>query len=210
MRFAEAARACASGEMGFAHFAAATERRWHWWARRLARSGIPAWLDEEDIKQDLLLEAWRALTRYNEAKAKSQTVAQFVEFAAKYRAKKQVHRARGDDRHLWTWGPARYEIPFSALGKETDEDDEAIAFDVPVDADQDRAAERREAVLALAREQDNLRDFFAIEAIAAANGDIDLAAQVLYGDLDARLLLRLPCERTARTIVGRVATRIAA
>ena len=70
--------------MTFRQFMGETDRRWQWWAKRLARSGIPAWLDAEDIRQELLVEAWRALKRYDPVKAKGQTPAQFTEFAAKY------------------------------------------------------------------------------------------------------------------------------
>lgn len=214
MHFVEAARACASGEITFRRFAFETDRRWNWWAKRLARSGIPAWIDLDDIRQELLLEVWRALSRYDPAKAKQKAkpeveVSQFVEFAAKYHAKKQVHRARGDDRHTWKWGPARFEIPLSALAREGEEED-AEAFDVPVEADQDRTVERREAVMQLAREQGSLRDFFGVQALAEANGDVDAAATMLWENLDIRLLCRLPSDSAARTIIGSLAARIAA
>ncbi len=207
MHFAEAARACVAGEMTFSCFVEETERRWQWWAKRLARAGIPLWLDAEDIRQDLLLEAWRAMKRFDGKKAKSVTPSQFVEVAAKNAAKKNVHRARGDDRHTWAWGAPRFDLAASTLVREGDEDAE---FEVPVEPEQGRARERREAVMALARQQESLRDFFAVQALAAAEGDIEHAAQLFYEDLDARLLCRLPSEHTARMVVGRVASRLAA
>ncbi len=207
MKFVDAARACATGTMTFRQFMSETDRRWQWWAKRLARSGIPAWLDAEDIRQELLVEAWRALRRYDSVKANGQTPAQFTEFAAKYHAKKQVHRARGDDRHTWAWGPARFEIPMSAFAREEDEED---IFDIPIDADQDRAVERKQTVMQLAREQGNLRDFFGVQALAEARGDVEEAARMLWEDLDMRLLCRLPSDNAARLIVGRLASSIAA
>lgn len=210
MNFVDAARACASGEISFKQFVDETDRRWQWWAKRFARSGIPAWLDIEDIRQDLLIEAWRALGRYDVAKAKGQTPAQWTEFAAKSHAKKAVHRARGDNRHTWEWGPARFDIPASAFVREGEDGELIDIFDVPVDPDQDRAVERKQMVLKLAREQSSLRDFFGVQALAEAEGDVDVAAELLWGDLDARLLCRLPSDHAARLVVGRLAARIAA
>lgn len=209
MKFVDAARACAAGTITFRQFMGETDRRWQWWAKRLARAGIPAWLDTEDIRQELLVEAWRALRRYDSEKAKGQSPAQFTEFAAKYHAKKQVHRARGDDRHTWEWGPAKFEIPMSAFSREGDEEENEV-FDIPIDADQDRAIERKQSMMILAREQGNLRDFFGVQALAEAQGDIEEAARMLWEDLDMRLLCRLPSDHAARLIVGRLASGIAA
>ncbi len=195
--------------MTFREFMSETDRRWEWWAKRLARAGIPSWLDVDDIRQDLLLEAWRAVQRYDAEKAKSATPGQFVEFAAKYHAKKEVHRARGDDRHTWAWGPPRFDIPASALTREGEDGDDDI-FDVPVDPDQDRALERRDTVMQLARQQANMRDFFGVQALAEARGDVDVAAELLWNDLDVRLFCRLPSDSTARMVVGRLAARLAA
>lgn len=209
MKFVEAARACVAGTMTFREFVRETDRRWEWWAKRLSRSGIPAWVDVEDIRQDLLIEAWRAVERYDVTKVNNGTPAQFVEFAAKNAAKKQVHRARGDDRHTWAWGAPRFDIPMSALVREGEDGDEDV-FDIPVDPDQERAVQRRDTVMALARQQANMRDFFGVQALAHARGDVDVAADLLWNDLDVRLFCRLPSDSTARTVVGRLAARLAA
>lgn len=210
MHFAEAARACVAGEIEFARFVEETDRRWQWWAKRLSRAGIPVWLDVEDIRQELLVEAWRAMKRFDGKKAKNVSESQWTERAAKEHAKKQVHRARGDDRHTWAWGPPRFDIPVSALLKDGADEDAASIFDVPVEPEQDRARERAEAVMQLARQQESMRDFFAVQALAAAEGDVEYAAKLFWEDLDARLLCRLPSDHTARMIVGRVAARLAA
>lgn len=210
MNFVDAARACVSGSISFAEFVEKTDRRWQWWAKRLARSGIPAWLDIEDIRQDLLLEAWRASNRFDVSKANTVLPSQFIEVAAKNRAKKQVHRARGDNRHTWEWGPAKFEIPASALVRENEDGDDVEIFDIPVEPDQDRDRERREAVMTYARKQETMRDFFGVQALAEAEGDIDHAAQLLWNNLDVRLFCRFPNDGTARMVVGRLAAKISA
>src|ERR1700676_3294716 len=80
----------------------------------LRRWKSPAWVDEEEIKQELMIGAWRCV--WNFEPTHGVTLTRYVAWNAMDYAKKKLHRMRGAklsgsaDRN-----PSRYEISFSTF-----------------------------------------------------------------------------------------------
>lgn len=186
MNLVDASSAHARGEIDFAEFERQTGKVWRWWAGRLSRRDVPSWLDEEDVRQELLIAAWAAATRWKEEKgAKPST---WIAQSAIRAARKSVMRARGVNRHTWRWDEAsRHDVATEDL-------------EVVVDAAQEDALLEREAVLDAFLEH-GPEAALVLRAVAAADGDPEAAAEALYEDKQARLLCRLGSPQQARRFV---------
>jgi DNA-directed RNA polymerase specialized sigma24 family protein len=186
MNLVQASHAHARGEIDFAEFAKHTGKLWSWWASRLSRRDVPSWLDEEDVRQELLVAAWRAADRWEESKgAKPAT---WIAQSAIRAARKSVMRARGVNRHTWRWDePARHDVAIEDL-------------ESSVDAEQENDLLGRGVLLSLAEEHGPIAALVA-RALAAADGDAEIAGLLLYEDSGVRLLCRFGNEAQAVKLV---------
>lgn len=220
MNLIQASQAHARGEIDFEQFERHTGKVWSWWARRLAgsfvpmskngkspprremtfgclrRSDVPPWFDEEDARQELLIAAWRAAGRWEEAKgAKPAT---WIAQSAIRAARKSVMRARGVNRHTWRWDePARHDVATEDL-------------EAHVDASQEDALMAREMTLAVLSEHGPIAAIV-VQALSESDGDPVIAGGLLYADPKLRLLCRLSNEaqghRLARQWIGALCAR---
>lgn len=196
MNLVQASQAHARGEMTFEEFERHTGKVWSWWAHRLARRDVPSWFDEDDVRQELLVAAWAAADRWEEDKgAKPAT---WIAQSAIRAARKSVMRARGVNRHTWRWDePARHDVATEDL-------------EARVDAVQEEGLLAREVMQTVAAEHGPIAAIVA-QALAQADGDAELAGELLYADPDVRLLCRLgnvaQGRRLARQWIGALCAR---
>lgn len=172
-------------------------------ARRLfQRWRLPAGVSVEDVEQEIRQAIWVALPQWDPTKA---TLHAYVTFSSHSRAKKWIHKQRNAlrrDGH----NPGRYEFAVSSLSREGDAGD--VELPEPcVEADQEDAAERAEALSAVVSVLAG-GDRFAAVALAAAGGSVDVAAELVYQDVGASVAMRLGSLPQARRKVADAAGRV--
>lgn len=195
----EAVRQMARPKADFAEFERKTGRLWTWWARRLVRRGVPPWLDADDVRQEILIEAWRSAGRWKGAGGAKPTT--WVAQSAIYVGRKAVMRARGVNRHAWRFD----DPPCFDIGV-----DDVECMAEPIDAEQEMELLAGAIVREVAREH-GLQAALVVQAVAACDGDLTMAATMVYDDRDARLLLRLgsfeAAKRAVRVTVEQISTK---
>lgn len=193
----EAARQIARPKANFEDFAAFDKKTgalWTWWARRLLRD-VPPWLDADDLRQELMIEAWCAAGRWREGKGSKPGA--WVAQAAIRRARKAVMRARGVNRHTWRFDePSMHDVGVDEI-------------EVRVDAEQESLLLGLELIQQVANEHGELAAIV-VQAVAANDSDIASAAKMIYDDSESRFLFKLGSEREARQVVRDTVRRIAA
>lgn len=201
--YADAVREYYAGRMEFGEFAKHTAPRWGFWARKLSKAWgrLPCWLAQEDLEQELLIEAWRHSKTYDPKKAEAGSYAQFS--AAKAVSKK-IHKARGVEQHRRS-GPSRFELTFSSLG-----DGESFpVFDAQDSSPQDGGLERAQCYAVLMDLcATSPKQRAVVRALERTQGSLHGAALYLYADLDARLACRLVNEEHAVSVINRVVSRL--
>ena len=112
------AREMWEGKKTFAQFWTDTTAHWQGLASMLMRRWrAPAWVEREEIEQELMLGAWVAMTKYEPEKdIKRGGPAAFIVWNAVDKAKKKLHKLRGANLHGNADGATgTWEVPFSHL-----------------------------------------------------------------------------------------------
>lgn len=188
-----------AGEQSFERFALATRKTWLNLAHHLLRRWRgPVSVDVEDLVQELLVACWRCLTRFDPKRGVS--IERYAIYNSVDKAKKWLHKRRGayrrDDK-----SPSRFELPFSTLGGQHDEDGDDYQSRLmdrlgSVEATQDSELVRRQTLASMASED-------LAFMIYQRCPDIERAAQNIVQNPLARLALRAPNISTARAVVER-------
>lgn len=199
---------------GAAEFdAVARSGRWERLAAFIVRRWkLPPWVSSDDVRQDLLVEAWKRIANFDPARGIAPE--RYVEWNAITYAKKRGHKARGSYRHRGADGaPSRHELAFSGMAREGDEDgavEERFAERTSVEPVQHDLAVRRQIVQRMEAACESPRELVSVRALGLAGGDIEEAARLLYDDIDARYELRLGSEHRAEQMVASVVRAVVA
>lgn len=195
--------ACAAlrdGRATFQQFYAATLESWRSLARYILRRWrTPAACSEEDVIQELLLGAWRAVPKYEEGRGP--TLAAFTVYAAVGDAKRWVHHQRGVSLH---GNPDRGVATFDVLCYDPVQDD-ATATRVAAQhhpSPETTTIARDQACRVVAKVAED-RDQYALAAVIVAAGDRAEAARLVWADPTVRRRCRLSSERAAVRFVSR-------
>lgn len=201
-RFGEALRELHDGRMTMADFFRQTDGAWRRMARYLLRRwSCPAWVDEDEVVQELQLGATLSVWCYSEYLARGKTLAEYVEWNAIDYAKKRLHQMRGAkrsgnaDAH-----PSRFETPLSCYSSW-----EWVEGLARIDAPQHRALEIKEAI---ERVCTSVRERHAIEAFLS-QGDVVRGACALFEDAEMRKVCGLVRPRDAGRLVASAAAALA-
>lgn len=189
---------CRTGETGFADFVKATMPYWRCVAGDLlSRWDAPAAVEEEDLVQELLLAAWRAIETADPAKG---DVRRRVVWCAVKTARRWLHRQRG------AYGFARCKRGADSSSRFPTPADwvDKVPEDRPGGAAQEQAAELMRS-MRLARTR---QDREVLEAFLRAPS-VDIVAEKLYGDPKKRMEMRFSSGNGARCSVRRTVNRIA-
>lgn len=193
MSMEEAASALARKEMDFREFEAKTGKLWSWWARRLVRD-IPPFIDDDDVRQELLIEAWRSSNRW--MKTGGAAPSTWIAQSALRAGRKAIMRARGVNRHTWRMDdPSRYDMATEDLEK-------------MVDAEQENALLEVEIIREVESEHGSLAAIV-VQAMMISEGDPEVAAKRIYDDPISRLLFRVTDEEQIAQVVAKTIQRIA-
>lgn len=205
------------GRKSFDSFARETDPRWRGIARSIMRRWrLPTWHGIEDVVQDLLLGAHRAIRKYDGTKGVS--LEGFVVWNAYDKAKKAAHKARGAVRsgNRADSNPSRFERNASSFGFSSDEGDGLSEAEswldslLAVDGDQEDRTNRREVATLLRSLCRSDAEHLVVEAIASL-GDISIAevAAAIYAEPDARAACRIDNEDHAVRVVRKTVVRLA-
>lgn len=196
-------QALRGGAMTFVQFERATRLEWYRLAAYLLRRWqAPAAAGLDDLVQEMLLEAWRVVGRYDPRRGVR--LDKYVTWNAVNVAKKWLHRQRRayklDDR-----SPSRHPLCLSSLDEDAPRRLEPVA-DCDVEEEADRT---RQIAVALSRLTDELdRELFL--RLVDARGDLDRAARAVSESAEARWMWRVEDEAGARRAIRRVLRRAAA
>lgn len=201
MKFDEAVASFRDGRMTAGDFFKETHATWKRMAGYLLRRWrAPAWVDEEEIVQELKIGATQSLWCYSACLARGRTLADYVEWNAIDYAKKKLHAMRGANRSgNADANPSRFEIPFSAFRED------GPTFEFRVEPDQERQLEIK---LAIERICTTVRDRHALDAFLKA-GDIVTGAVALFADVEKRKICGLIRPRDAGRLVANTAFALA-
>lgn len=200
-KFDESAGAFRDGRMTATEFFRDTHSTWERMARYLLRRWrAPAWVDLEELVQELQIGAIQSLWCYSACLARGRTLAEYVEWNAIDYAKKKLHAMRGANRSgNADANPSRFEKPFSSFSRE------GPAFEFRVEADQERQYEIKRAI---ERVCTTVRERYAIDAFLRA-GDIVTGAVELFADVEKRRICGLTRPRDAGRLVANAAFALA-
>lgn len=198
------------GEIDFGQFVPATRREFRAMALYLLRRWrSPDWFTVEDVEQELYVEAWRHVWKFDPSRGVSFT--KYITWNVMGAAKRELHRARGAGLHgSPDRRPSRFESNLSSFGDDGEGDALLVGLAEPAHAEDAAIAAqecRRAATSALAACA-SPSERYVVLAIREA-GTVDGAAQVLYDDVDHRTTLRLGCEASAERFVRRHALAVA-
>lgn len=147
MTFGQAVRALHDGRCTFGEFCFSTSKRWRRYAMYIAkRWRLPDWVELEELEQELLLGAWRAVFDFNPHYGTS--LERYVVWNAIDKAKKRAHAMRGaamggsPDRAV-----SRFELTFARWGEHAEELAEERLSVAPPQFDEVVHNERVEQVL---------------------------------------------------------------
>lgn len=204
-------RAVLAGRLSFDEFARATDSRWQQIADLLrSRWDVPGWMTREDMKQEMMMTAWRFLWKLDVRNHRrtfftsKAPVERFIVWNAMHQVVKSATRARighrphrGEGKNM----PSCYEIPASALIRDGDKagDGDVIDWAVHPAPDLDEVIERRlyfKRAARLARGAQRIA-FLAL----AVRPSAEEAAMAIYDDCEVRRTLRCNCEQDALRIV---------
>jgi len=195
--------ALASGG-SFTRFAAVTRGHWSRMAAHLMRRFVGSWrlppgIEEEDVAQEMLLAAWGAVRRYDASRGES--LAGFVVFTATNKAEKWLHKVRGAGLHGTpgtrpSWFPIGESRLTPAWAEETSPVLEMLGGSVPATQEADYAGRRLAALIEESCATTGERAV--VRALAANDGDVEMAASSLYADPVMRVAHWLTTEQSAR------------
>lgn len=205
----ERLRTLHAGETTFAAFYAATRPEWRRMALSICRRwSLPCGVMVEDVEQEMLLGAWRALGRWDPARA---SLVGFVVFSARSAASKWIHKQRGARR--WDGhSPSEFPIAVSRLLRPGSHISPERMLE-RLAGGGSCASERLDfsRMLALVpgcATSERGRQVLAV--LLDADGDERVAAAALFDDVVARLEYQLQSARHAVSVVRRERARLRA
>lgn len=205
-RFGEQLRLLHAGEIGFDAFSRATASNWSGLGRFLLRKWhVPAGVGLEDVVQELLVGAWRAVPKYDAKKSSS--LERYVVWCACDKAKKFIHKQRGAILHgNADSAPSRIAAPFSAFARDGEDDSATVnrfTEELSERAGQEEQLEFRQARAQALAQCRSARERLALEMLIECEGSVERAAAALYDDPRTRLAMRFGNEVSAIRVVRR-------
>lgn len=178
--------ALARHEIGFNEFVRYTNSDWNRLSMMIYqrwRRKIPLGVGLEDVKQEMLFGAWKAVDEFNPRRSSS--LQRFVIFRACAITTRYLHKQRAAKRRSQN-APSRHPILFSAIDSATEEWLEALVVD---DGDPIEVIDARHQ---FDRMVDNASGvaLFALVALKQAGGDLRVAGELLYDETMIRLAER--------------------
>lgn len=203
MIFNEAIALLHDGRLDFTAFYRETLPSWERLARYLLRRWkAPAWVELDEVVQDLVLGAWESVWCYSEPLANGRPLHDFVQWNAVDKAKKKLHKMRGAKLSgNADSNPSHYETPLSSFEATSEWLDGLLQHG----AEQHDIAERKQRIERACRTEAERR---AIRALSET-GDIIQGAILLFGDDEARQLCGLQTPRDAGRFVASTAFAVA-
>lgn len=206
----EPLQALSRGQISFDEFARRTSGDWDRLSAKLYnrwRRAIPLGVTQLDVRQEMLLNAWKALSTFDPTRGT--TLKGHVVFSACSKALRMLHvqrRAKRFDDHA----ESRHPISFAELGEATAEWLQALLYE-----EADDVGARMDAVrgfYALLSESEGLEKC-ALLAVRDAAGDTTEAAERLYNELPPRFRLslkwdELKCRRFVEQTFAAAAARL--
>lgn len=171
------------------------------------RRKLPAWVEVEDVEQELRMQALKHVRAWQPGRSTG-TIGQFVDWCAKKRVQRTFDAWRG----VSTSGnshkrPSRCEVAFSrAFAPEVD----PMGRAEPVAAEQEALVEASERFADALGGCGTVREALVLLALRRAGGSPSLAARLLLEDFAARVECELGSEAQARRVVAESVSRIAA
>lgn len=191
-----------TGAITFDAFAVATRREWERLSGKLlSRWEAPEAVEREDLVQEMLIAAWRAVDQYDSAHPSDTAIERFVVFHAVDKAKKWLHTQRrayrGSDKSV-----SRNHVPFESV--------DAIQLDhaMSVPPDQERLIACLQVFGLRLAACTTVRSSYALQALVRCGGSVPAAAAQLYGDPDVRRQCRFDSRANANQAVFREAKRV--
>jgi DNA-directed RNA polymerase specialized sigma24 family protein len=197
MDLGEQLHALRAQRITFRQFYLATRHDWRHMAVALLKHWrVPPVVTRDDVEQELLLAAWKALPKWDPSRGTS--LAGYVVWNAHDKATKWIHQQRGVERHTRK-GPSRFAPCISSLVK----DDHAfVRMLSSVESPADEYACDHQRILSLVPEAAGTElGRTAILRYLDAGGDVDRAARAWYGDPGQRYLFDLRSFEQARKVV---------
>lgn len=206
MTFDQAVLSLRDGRTTFDEFTRATKGRWQSLALYIMRRWqLPPAVEPQDVIQELLLGAWRAVWKYDASRGASPS--RYVVWNAVDYAKKKAHKMRGANMHSPDNSPGRPELVFARFRAAAD-DPEYFANMMGTEPEQNERLEEADRV---ARAKDACADALerrVIDALARA-GSVQAAVSEVYRDTTTRRAYAIRSEQQALELVAGAATRVA-
>jgi hypothetical protein len=185
-RMALALKGFRAGEIGFTRFAAETREDWDKlagkWFTVFSRKGIPCGITEDDVRQEMLLAAWRAVQSYDPDHPGAKALEVHVVWNACNRATKWLNRQRkARDRR----SPSRHPVTMGMLGIDRDgelSDAEVVDLFASQPAEQEQRADHARLLLAVVGVADTQLGRDATRFWVEAGGDLVEAGVDLFLD----------------------------
>ena len=200
-KFGDALARYREGHTTFEELVQATSTHWTALAHYVCnRWRGPFWVAVEDVRQDLLYGAWRAIFNWDEGRGSS--LAGYVVWNAVDKAKKRMHKARGAELHRTAdSNPSRHELLATIEGVEP-------WAEIGVPAEQEAIVERRQHVERVSERCHTVREALVVRALADT-GSVRDAAMVLYGHPDTRRECRFGSDEHAEEATWQAAFAVA-
>jgi DNA-directed RNA polymerase specialized sigma24 family protein len=169
------------------------------WQRKL-----PAGVTAEDVGQELMIGAWEKLLDWREDGG--QPLHRWVTIGAMCRAKSWLHKQRAAKGGKFNQ-PSRHPVTFSSLVRAGDERAQDDEFCPAIEPDQEALVELKLRVERKLAEAASAREHYGLRAVVASWGDLDEAAELLFGDKRARRACRIEDHAEARRAIYRALGR---
>lgn len=165
----------------------------------LRRWAAPYWYTLQDVTQDVLLGAWRAIGRFDPTR--SESAAKYLEFNAIDYAKKRLHKVRGAnlsgnaDSEPGRFEPTVEHLAFRHVSVDLHTDPyDKFAWDEPTQENTLLAEASLRTAVARCKTK---RERVVVEALALAEGDFQEGTLLLVADPAAREVFGLDRPRSA-------------
>lgn len=197
-------------------FLRATGPRWRKIARDLHhrwRKKLPAWVEVEDIEQELVLQVFEHIGEFDPARG--MTIGGFVVWAATHRTQREIHKMRGARLHgNEGQNPGRPEKTFSNIRGQRGDDGERMEFDptslFPAKAQQFEDASVEQVLSDAIQRAQTVRDVLILYALRESGGEPDEAACRIFESFSARVQCGVLDAGHARSLVRKAILTVAA
>jgi DNA-directed RNA polymerase specialized sigma24 family protein len=174
----------------------------------LRRWRIPAWVERDEVVQELQVAAWKAIWDYESVSSNGRPIGRYVHWHATDKAKKKLHKMRNAvlsgnaDAH-----PSRFEANFSAFvtDERSEEYVESFSHTEPMQLEN---IEVRELIDKIELMFDDPRERRVGRMLLENEGDILETAQQLFGDNEARAACSITEPMQAGRLVATTAIMI--